>query len=559
MAEYYSLIVKAVAGLEKNTGEARRALYERARTALVAQLRGVTPELSESDITRERLALEEAIRKVEAESARKARLEQPRASPPARNRAMEALRAEETARVAAAPPPPREIDITPTVDADIQTSAAVPDEAPYFDRVAPEPAPEVAPRPVARERAPVDESLSVTDAGLKGFRDVIAETDEIGRATARAARSAREAYASVPSPSPEFDRLEPRLEPEQVRVRARAPASPGPIDLDAEVAAGRPLPLRPRPPREPDAEEDIYERPPPRPRARATYAEEEDEDEHRPSPLPRSWRGLITTVVVLLLLSGVAATAFWQRESIATLYRQVMQLAPGQQARAPREPSPTRPKISDRVGQEQASLPSGRTGTLPGSAQQQAAPVAQRVVLYEEDPADPQGKRYIGSAIWRTETVSPGPGLAPDIAVRADVEIPDRRFTMTFSLRRNTDQALPASHTVEIMFTLPADFPAGGIANVPGILMKQAEQTRGTPLAGLAVKVTTGFFLIGLSAVATDLERNMQLLKERSWFDIPVVYNNGTRAILAIEKGTPGERAFADAFAAWERTGQAGR
>jgi hypothetical protein len=180
-------------------------------------------------------------------------------------------------------------------------------------------------------------------------------------------------------------------------------------------------------------------------------------------------------------------------------------------------------------------------------------------VLYEEDPADPQGKRYIGSAIWRTETVSPGPGLAPDIAVRADVEIPDRRFTMTFSLRRNTDQALPASHTVEIMFTLPADFPAGGIANVPGILMKQAEQTRGTPLAGLAVKVTTGFFLIGLSAVATDLERNMQLLKERSWFDIPVVYNNGTRAILAIEKGTPGERAFSEAFTAWERTGQAGR
>ena len=34
-------------------------------------------------------------------------------------------------------------------------------------------------------------------------------------------------------------------------------------------------------------------------------------------------------------------------------------------------------------------------------------------------------------------------------------------------------------------------------------------------------------------------------------FDIPIVYGNGRRAILAIEKGTPGERAFADAFAAW--------
>src|SRR5204863_3441303 len=73
MADYHPLIARAVAGLEKNSGENRRALYERARTALVAQLRGVVPALEESEITRERLALEEAIRKVEAESARHAR------------------------------------------------------------------------------------------------------------------------------------------------------------------------------------------------------------------------------------------------------------------------------------------------------------------------------------------------------------------------------------------------------------------------------------------------------------------------------------------------------
>src|ERR1700730_8503349 len=70
MADYYPLIARAVAGLQKNTGDARRALYERAREALVAQLRGVTPALDESDVTRERLALEEAVRKVEGESAR---------------------------------------------------------------------------------------------------------------------------------------------------------------------------------------------------------------------------------------------------------------------------------------------------------------------------------------------------------------------------------------------------------------------------------------------------------------------------------------------------------
>jgi len=63
MADYYSLISRAVAALDKNISENRRAIYERARTGLLAPL-------GESDITRERLALEESIRKVEAESAR---------------------------------------------------------------------------------------------------------------------------------------------------------------------------------------------------------------------------------------------------------------------------------------------------------------------------------------------------------------------------------------------------------------------------------------------------------------------------------------------------------
>ena len=36
-------------------------------------------------------------------------------------------------------------------------------------------------------------------------------------------------------------------------------------------------------------------------------------------------------------------------------------------------------------------------------------------------------------------------------------------------------------------------------------------------------------------------------------FDIPIVYNNNRRAILAMEKGTPGERVFADAFKAWKQ------
>jgi hypothetical protein len=215
-------------------------------------------------------------------------------------------------------------------------------------------------------------------------------------------------------------------------------------------------------------------------------------------------------------------------------------MGPTRSAPAPRAPTP---KIADRIG------PSSNGSPAPAAAP--AAAVAQKVVLYEEDPSNPQGKRYVGSAVWHTETVSPGPGLAPELAVRADVEIPERHLRMTWSLRRNSDKALPASHTIEIMFTLPADFDQGGVGNVPGVLMKTSEEARGVPLAGLAVKVTDGYFLIGLSAVDIDVQRNIDLLKNRDWFDIPIVYTNGKRAILAMEKGTPGERAFAEAFRAW--------
>src|SRR5438105_4336650 len=105
MTDYYPLIARAVAGLEKNTGESRRGLYERARAALVAQLRGLDPPLTESEITRERLGLEEAIRKVEAEAARKARFETPRVEPAVPARPSEPVRREDQPRPDPAPAP----------------------------------------------------------------------------------------------------------------------------------------------------------------------------------------------------------------------------------------------------------------------------------------------------------------------------------------------------------------------------------------------------------------------------------------------------------------------
>jgi hypothetical protein len=422
MADYHPLIARAVNGLDKNTGENRRALYDRARGALVNQLRSVEPALDESDITRERLALEESIRKVEAEAVKRTR----------------------------------------------------PDET-----------------------EPAGQPSSISDQGLRGFRETVADAEGLGDAAAQANRAAREFYGAMPGDQ-------------------------APHSGDSEPHA---------------AEHDLAPPPP-----------HQEDDDAVYSPPARSYGRLIGFIVLLLVLGGLAGGAYWQRDVVLNywqrsgLSKMVANLRGGS-APKPRETAEpaSRPKIADRIGPA--------SGTPAANAP--AAAVAQKVVLYDEDPSDPKGKRYVGSALWRTETVSPGPGLAPELAIRADVEIPERHMRMTWSLRRNTDKALPASHTIEVMFTLAADFPEGGIANVPGVLMKQDEQARGVPLAGLAVKVTNGYFLIGLSAVDVDVQRNVQLLKERDWFDIPIVYTNGKRAILALEKGTPGVRAFEEAFRAW--------
>jgi hypothetical protein len=204
-----------------------------------------------------------------------------------------------------------------------------------------------------------------------------------------------------------------------------------------------------------------------------------------------------------------------------------------------------------------SELRAGAAKTLPAPGHQgpttlpmPANGVRAHAVLYEEIPSEPKGRQYIGSVIWSTETVKVE-GKGDELVARADLEIPSRGLRMKMSLRRNLDPSLPASHIMDLTLATPADFDGGWVANVPGILMKANEQARGTPLAALTVKVTEGSFLVGLSAVPADRERNLQLLSEKSWLDIPIVYANQRRAIIAIEKGASGERVLETVLAAW--------
>src|SRR5882672_7270149 len=538
MADYYPLIARAIAGLDPSApGESRRALYERARSALIAQLRSVQPPLSESEITRERLSLEEAVRKVESEAAQRARDASRANSGAARagdalrranTRGAEAVAAPATPQPAASAPRPR----SPPARND---RPGGPDEQPDRPQDRPEqqrqprnlraeapPRPQPPPlgqpqvtmqdpppvreRPGAPQRRGADNNGAAQAPGVRGFRDITADVDDLGRAAAQANRAARKTYANVPSPSPEFDRLEPSLENRSGELDA--PYSYDESLDEAERYAPPPLPSRTRV---------GGEREPKRARGGTVFP----------------FKSAIAVGIVLIL---VGAGILWGKSAVNAVSGMFRSSAV---VEAPKDNSTplSKPKIADRVGQPSSS--------------DQVAPVAQRVVLYDEDPSDPKGKQYVGSVVWRTEQIKASGNQKADIAVRADIDIPDRKFKMTMSFRRNTDSSLPASHTAELTFILPPDFVGGGVAIVPGILMKSNEQARGTPLAGLAVKVTDGFFLVGLSNVEADRARNLQLLKERSWFDVPLVYVNQRRAIIAIEKGAPGERAFNDAFAAW--------
>ncbi len=528
MADYHPLIARAVEGLANNTAEARRTLYERARAALVAQLRGIDPPLSEAEITRERLALEDAIRKVEAEAVRKARSEPQPAAP----RSIHATNRPYGGAASSASPGAagwRErssapSNITAPSGAETRFAETAQNEAPSTVQVnesVSSEAPLAESRASARSRLLNARTTQRPREEFKGFRNAGSATDDLDAPANRGktpVRNTQNAYGAASTH--EFSDAEAAA-PSDL-VEDAAPPLHGleqgyDLDDQEQLELNRHQPQR---------------------------SIEPVEHYRKPRP-PRSYRGLAKLAAALTIVAGLGAMVSWQWPNISGLYQFLthMRSKPTQTA----QPPTGEPKFAGRVPQEQTRQPP----TTATPKDQSGPALAQRVVLYEEDPANPQGKQYVGSAVWRTETVSPGSGLAPELQIRADVTVPERNMTFTWSLRRNTDQALPASHTIEIMFNLLANFAGGGIANVPGVLMKESEQARGVPLAGLAVKVTNGFFLIGLSAVDADVQRNLQLLKDRSWFDIPVVYNNGGRAILALEKGPPGNRAFGDAFAAW--------
>lgn len=556
MADYHAILKRALSSLPNPNGETRRAVYEKARTALVAQLKSFDPPLSPSEITQQRLQLEDAIRRVESEAA-KGLLRAPPAAPPVR------------------PPEPHTPAPTPEPEAAQGNAqpAAAPPEPPI--RVAPpasQPEPDL-PHPPAPSPLPSPTPPAPVRAASTPLEKVVGQAEALGGATAELGRQARSALLEGGSRNALEDG--PRGTPDD---KPRAPADDKP----------RPAPNdEPRP----DAASNFARAGEMVPRKTETEARRRRREEVRTGEKKTSRLPMLVGVLVAGLVFAVGIVALWtQRDAISALLGggaeptidlskrdQKDVFTPKKPDRLPGADDPaakvgpakavptqtitTQPQIatpqgpasqgasSQSVAPQSATNQSGETKPAP-LPEQAVVPVAQRVTLYEEGKAGGQAQITAGQIVWQTAPylLDGKPGA---VQIKAQIDIPERRIAAVMSIHPNLDPSFPASHLIELRFDLPVDFDGQSIKQVPGIIAKGSEQARGDGLVGASAKVSDNFFWIALGGAEADRLRNVKYLRERGWLDVPLLYENGRRAILTIEKAGAGDRVVSDALTSW--------
>ncbi|MFD0935390.1 histidine kinase, partial [Methylobacterium trifolii] len=272
----------------------------------------------------------------------------------------------------------------------------------------------------------------------------------------------------------------------------------------------------------------------------------------------RFLRNAFVGIVLALVIGLIAVAAFLLRDKPAELQASAGGGADTQQ------PENADSKFADRVGgdpvaserpaQPPAGSPAAETRGQSTPAAQPDVAVAQRAVLIEEntEAQNAAPNTTTGRVTWRLDSVSGEQGQPLETAVVAIVTYPGAGLTLTMTLQRNLDATLPASHTVSLAFS---DTGAEGekrvVQDVGLIQAKDDENGRGSPVSGLPVKVRDNLFLIGLSSLRNDVERNTDLLLHRGWFDLAVRYASGQRAVLTFEKGASGTQALQRAFDQW--------
>ena len=496
MADYYPLLARALDAMPDRSAALRHAVYQRARGALIGQLRSLDPPLSEDDIDLERNALEAAILRLEQEHGAPAPAPVP-PEPPA--------------------PPDPFIPIPANDVTDLPEPSRpepLPESKPLPEPIAPEPvgSEPPPPAPLPPESAPPPPEASVTAA--------------LPRAT-------------LP-PAP----VEPPV----------APAAPDPVAPAIRIQArkGKAPPFMDPEPAEPAAAPDAE--------TSAEPAADGNGQRQRPridvvaprQGRSRLLRNLLVGSILVVVIGLIAVAAFLLRDKPADL----KPIAAETQENAG---DGADSKFADRVGGEAApaeraapARPAAPAAT-PAQGQSDLA-VAQRAVLYEEAAggasATPNATQ--GRVSWRLDTVPGEQGQPLETVVRARADFPDAGLSLALTLRRNLDATLPASHTIELVFTPTGPTAAQRNVQDIGLLQgKDEESARGSPVSGLPVRVRENLFLIGLSSLPNDIERNTDILLRKSWFDVTLKFSSGLRGIVAFEKGNAGTQVLQKAFDQW--------
>jgi hypothetical protein len=218
---------------------------------------------------------------------------------------------------------------------------------------------------------------------------------------------------------------------------------------------------------------------------------------------------------------------------------------------APGTPSASTDQQPPAVGQQQQAV-----ANQPPPVTQQTAPSTdgQKVFLYEERLGQTSPTAFQGTVSWSLQE-GKGPDGRPEPSVQGLITVPDRGLTATITVSRNSDSSLPASHLIELAFQVPPNFEGGAIDNVQRVALKATEQDRGDALIAVPAKVTDDVYMVALNDFPDARKTNLDLLKSRNWIDIPIVYRNGRRALLTMEKGPTGTDAFNKAIAEWQALG----
>ena len=220
--------------------------------------------------------------------------------------------------------------------------------------------------------------------------------------------------------------------------------------------------------------------------------------------------------------------------------------APAAEAPAAEPATPVEPPAAETPAVEPA-LPAAEPSAQPN----EAMPVGQKAIFYEERTSGAEGSARTGAVVWSVVRESPGNDRPPEPAIRGELTIPELSLNVRMTLRRNADATLPASHILELIMSVPDDFAGGTIEDVQRVNFKPTEESAGAALAATPVKVADKFFLVALENTPAAQSANLKLLREQNWIDLPVVYRTGRRALFTMEKGLVGDQVFKQVLDAW--------